>query len=78
MRIVRVPVFTKMIDDSTTDDIEVMRDSAKPEGRSVRDQAETLINSENLLQGRMCVRIRHGDVTYVLRATRAGKLILTK
>lgn len=67
-----------MVDDPTTDDNEVMRDSAKSEGCSVRDQVEMLINSENLLQGRMCVHIRHGDTTYVLRATRAGKLILTK
>jgi hemin uptake protein HemP len=36
------------------------------------------IASEHLLQGRACVMIRHGDAVYALRATRAGKLILTK
>ncbi|THF65001.1 hemin uptake protein HemP [Pseudothauera nasutitermitis] len=36
------------------------------------------IASEQLLQGRSCVMIRHGDAVYALRATRAGKLILTK
>ncbi len=36
------------------------------------------IASEELLQGRSCVMIRHGDALYALRATRTGKLILTK
>ncbi|THF56919.1 hemin uptake protein HemP [Pseudothauera rhizosphaerae] len=36
------------------------------------------IASEQILQGRSCVLIRHGDALYALRATRAGKLILTK
>lgn len=39
---------------------------------------EQPIASEKLLQGRSCVMIRHGDALYALRATRAGKLILTK
>jgi hemin uptake protein HemP len=39
---------------------------------------EQPIASEQLLQGRSCVMIRHGDALYALRATRAGKLILTK
>ncbi len=39
---------------------------------------EQPVPSEALLQGRSCVMIRHGDAVYALRATRAGKLILTK
>ncbi|HVZ42825.1 MAG TPA: hemin uptake protein HemP [Ramlibacter sp.] len=36
------------------------------------------LSSEQLLQGRSCVEIRHNGATYCLRATRLGKLILTK
>ena len=36
------------------------------------------IPSRDLLQGEPCVLIEHGGALYSLRATRAGKLILTK
>lgn len=40
--------------------------------------ADAAIPSSMLLAGRDTVAIEHRGVTYVLRATRAGKLILTK
>jgi hemin uptake protein HemP len=40
--------------------------------------AERAIRSETLLQGRSHVSITHNGETYQLRATRLGKLILTK
>lgn len=36
------------------------------------------INSRALLAGTDCIAIRHGDAIYWLRATRQGKLLLTK
>ena len=39
---------------------------------------ERVIRSESLLQGRSHVSITHNGETYQLRATRLGKLILTK
>lgn len=38
----------------------------------------TLLTSEQLLQGSNEVRIVHGGCVYSLRLTRQGKLILTK
>jgi hemin uptake protein HemP len=44
-----------------------------------RQRATTLpIPSEKLLGGRPSVTIDHEGIQYVLRTTRAGKLILTK
>ncbi|MFC0399024.1 hemin uptake protein HemP [Paraburkholderia rhizosphaerae] len=40
--------------------------------------AERVIRSDTLLQGRSHVSISHNGETYQLRATRLGKLILTK
>lgn len=40
--------------------------------------AEVPIASSALLNGRSCVAIDHEGTRYLLRATRAGKLILTK
>ncbi|GAA5161061.1 hemin uptake protein HemP [Viridibacterium curvum] len=37
-----------------------------------------VVASENLLRGETCVHIEHAGALYVLRATRNGKLILTK
>lgn len=37
-----------------------------------------VLTSEHLLQGTQCVNILHNGQTYQLRATRYGKLILTK
>ncbi|MDN4572301.1 hemin uptake protein HemP [Pandoraea cepalis] len=36
------------------------------------------LTSDHLLQGTQCVNILHNGQTYQLRATRYGKLILTK
>ncbi len=40
--------------------------------------AERALRSDTLLQGRSHVSIMHNGETYQLRATRLGKLILTK
>jgi len=42
------------------------------------EQGHAAIASESLLLGRASVTIAHEGMNYVLRATRAGKLILTK
>ena len=36
------------------------------------------VTSEDLLQGKPTLRIRHGDAVYTLRLTRQDKLLLTK
>ncbi len=41
-------------------------------------EKELVINSEELLQGRNEVQIRHFGETYRLRLTRSGKLLLQK
>ncbi|WP_042299792.1 hemin uptake protein HemP [Paraburkholderia kururiensis] len=40
--------------------------------------SDRVVSSETLLQGRSHVSITHNGETYQLRATRLGKLILTK
>jgi hemin uptake protein HemP len=45
---------------------------------SVEPSAERQLRSDTLLQGRSHVSIMHNGETYQLRATRLGKLILTK
>lgn len=47
---------------------------ANPNGRNVLGE----INSRALLAGTDCIAIRHGESIYWLRATRQGKLLLTK
>lgn len=42
------------------------------------DEAGLAISSAQLLAGRSWITIDHQGVNYVLRETRAGKLILTK
>jgi hemin uptake protein HemP len=42
------------------------------------DDRERVLRSDTLLQGRSHVSITHNGETYQLRATRLGKLILTK
>jgi hemin uptake protein HemP len=37
-----------------------------------------VVASSELLQGQVCVHIEHAGAIYTLRATRSGKLILTK
>ncbi|WP_175870874.1 hemin uptake protein HemP [Burkholderia sp. BCC0397] len=49
---------------------------AKPAGN--RDAGTRVVNSDALLQGQSHVSIAHNGETYQLRATRLGKLILTK
>ena len=43
-----------------------------------RSETERVVKSDALLQGRAHVSISHNGETYQLRATRLGKLILTK
>lgn len=52
------------------------RATAKPS--DVNSQGERIVRSDTLLQGRSHVLIAHNGETYQLRATRLGKLILTK
>ncbi|MDN7850405.1 hemin uptake protein HemP [Burkholderia seminalis] len=49
---------------------------AKPAGN--RDTGTRVVNSDALLQGHSHISIAHNGETYQLRATRLGKLILTK
>ncbi|KVX57622.1 hemin uptake protein HemP [Burkholderia cepacia] len=49
---------------------------AKPAGN--RDAGTRVVSSDTLLQGQSHVSIAHNGETYQLRATRLGKLILTK
>ncbi len=49
--------------------------AAKPAGA---DAGQRVVKSEALLQGQTHVSIAHNGETYQLRATRLGKLILTK
>ncbi|MEC5385427.1 hemin uptake protein HemP [Uliginosibacterium sp. H3] len=37
-----------------------------------------VVTSSELLRGQVCVNIEHAGALYTLRATRSGKLILTK
>lgn len=52
--------------------------NAAPRARDADRPASAAIPSERLLLGQTCVTIDHDGTHYVLRATRAGKLILTK
>ncbi len=45
---------------------------------SEAETTERVVRSDSLLQGRNHVSITHNGETYQLRATRLGKLILTK
>lgn len=54
-----------------------------PQGRSGMDvrpgcAAAPEVASEQLFRGRSVVPIQHNGATYLLRATKLGKLILTK
>ena len=51
---------------------------AAPAGERSGGRREAVIASGELLRGLASVTIDHEGVLYVLRATRAGKLILTK
>jgi hemin uptake protein HemP len=52
------------------------RDAGRSTGQP--ETTERAVPSDSLLQGRSHVSITHNGETYQLRATRLGKLILTK
>lgn len=55
--------------------------AARPAASRANDSSETsgrVVRSEALLQGHSHISIVHNGETYQLRATRLGKLILTK
>jgi hemin uptake protein HemP len=61
-------------------DLDSSRNRSRTEdpGQSPTESAERSVTSDSLLQGRSHVSITHNGETYQLRATRLGKLILTK
>lgn len=59
-------------------DGELGRSRSEGPGQSPAEPAGRSVSSEALLQGRSHVSITHNGETYQLRATRLGKLILTK
>jgi hemin uptake protein HemP len=50
----------------------------RPENAGITPAALRTVRSEDLLQGAREVLIHHGQETYRLRLTKAGKLILNK
>ncbi|SEB25032.1 hemin uptake protein HemP [Paraburkholderia sartisoli] len=54
------------------------RSRSEGPGQSPMEPAGRSVSSDALLQGRSHVSITHNGETYQLRATRLGKLILTK
>ena len=52
--------------------------NAEPKPQIPATRPGITLTSEDLLQGRTEILIRHGDETYRLRQTRNGKLILQK
>ncbi|CAG4900281.1 hemin uptake protein HemP [Paraburkholderia saeva] len=61
-------------------DLDGSRNRSRTEGpdQSRAESVERSVTSDSLLQGRSHVSITHNGETYQLRATRLGKLILTK
>ncbi|WP_326972700.1 hemin uptake protein HemP [Burkholderia oklahomensis] len=55
---------------------ESVKSTAKP--AAAANAGQRVVNSDTLLQGQSHVSIAHNGETYQLRATRLGKLILTK
>jgi len=53
-------------------------EACDPAHRVATSSAGLLLSTDVLLAGRNAVTIEHQGVHYVLRATRSGKLILTK
>ncbi|EIP85513.1 MULTISPECIES: hemin uptake protein HemP [Burkholderia] len=51
---------------------------AKPAAAASASAGQRVVSSDALLQGQSHVSIAHNGETYQLRATRLGKLILTK
>lgn len=52
--------------------------AARPASAVSTESAERTLRSDTLLQGQSHISIMHNGETYQLRATRLGKLILTK
>lgn len=53
-------------------------DYEPPSAQPLRAREDVLVRSEALFAGRSTLTIEHEGSHYVLRATRSGKLILTK
>ncbi|WP_332871707.1 hemin uptake protein HemP [Parazoarcus communis] len=62
-------------DTASFGDTQAMRDGPASVGKPLAPRS---ISSSELLGGQLSVTIDHEGMCYVLRATRAGKLILTK
>lgn len=68
-----------MADEKTFEAASIASRLSRDVGSEAREEPETpVIPSDRLLLGRPSVTIDHQGMQYVLRATRAGKLILTK
>ncbi|KQR74663.1 hemin transporter HemP [Burkholderia sp. Leaf177] len=52
--------------------------TARPASTVSAESSERTLRSDTLLQGQSHISIMHNGETYQLRATRLGKLILTK
>jgi hemin uptake protein HemP len=52
--------------------------TSRPASAVSTESAERTLRSDTLLQGQSHISIMHNGETYQLRATRLGKLILTK
>ncbi|AIO70187.1 hemin uptake hemP family protein [Burkholderia oklahomensis] len=61
---------------AVTTPAESVKSTAKP--AAAANAGQRVVNSDTLLQGQSHVSIAHNGETYQLRATRLGKLILTK
>jgi hemin uptake protein HemP len=61
-----------------SDDPATVRPASQPEPSSPAESPLTAISSDDILQGKSEVLIRHGGELYRLRLTRNGKLILQK
>ncbi|WP_317135478.1 MULTISPECIES: hemin uptake protein HemP [Burkholderia] len=61
---------------AVTTPAEPVKSAAKP--AAATNAGQRVVSSDALLQGQSHVSIAHNGETYQLRATRLGKLILTK
>jgi hemin uptake protein HemP len=62
----------------TAPGVEVQAAAPKVQQPQPQSDALRVVTSRDLLQGQVCVSIEHAGAIYTLRATRSGKLILTK
>jgi len=63
---------------SMSDDENELGDESESKQLGTPDSSALIIESDDLLQGRREVWIRHGSEMYRLRQTTAGKLYLSK